>query len=258
MADPLTIVGGVASILQIINSVTKLSKGLNEVRESYNSVSLNITLVASQLSTIRAALEALHTWRSNDTVETEASKQLDQDLGLSLSCCAILITVIDGKLNESGYKPGWGAKQKIKYLWLEDILKEYISNLEGQVRALQLLLTIFQCRTATEQKQQLAKAESRSIIQQVKAETMTLGIEETEIDDAISILSHDPSVHFDMDSELMKSPAYVRVYGDVGCLLLQACVSLLIVLCDSVSLFERKNPLARPHLHHLDVNQHQS
>jgi len=35
-------------------------------------------------------------------------------------------------------------KQKIKHLWLEDSLKEYISNLEGQVRALQLLLTIFQ------------------------------------------------------------------------------------------------------------------
>lgn len=214
MPDPITIVGGVASILQIINSVTKLAKGLNEVRESYNNVSLNITLVASQLTTIRAALEALHTWRTSDTIETEASKQLDQDLGLSLSCCAILISVIDGKLSESGYAPG--VKQKIKYLWLEDTLKEYVSNLEGQVRALQLLLTIFQCRTATEQKQQLAKAESRTIIEQVRAETMTLGVGETDIDDAISILSQDPSVHFDVDSILMKSPAYIRVYGDVS------------------------------------------
>ena len=35
-------------------------------------------------------------------------------------------------------------KAKIRYLWLEDTLKEYISNLEGQVRSLQLLLTVFQ------------------------------------------------------------------------------------------------------------------
>ena len=216
MADPLSILGGVGSILQIITHVTKLAKSLNEVRESYQNVSLNITLVASQLSTIRAALEALHTWRNSDTIETEASIQLDQDLGLSLSCCAILITVIDGKLTEAGYKPGLGMKQKIKYLWLEDTLKEYVSNLEGQVRALQLLLTIFQCRTATEQKQQLAKAESRSVIAQVRAETMTLGVGETEIDDAMSILSHDPSVHFDVDSIIMQSPAYKRVYGEVS------------------------------------------
>ena len=215
MAEPLAIVGGVGSILQIITSVTKLAKNLNEVRESYDNVALNTTLVASQLSTIRAALEALHTWRASDTVETEASKQLDQDLGLSLSCCAILISVIDGKLAESGYRPGVGMKQKIKYVWLEDILKEYVSNLEGQVRALQLLLTIFQCRTATEQKQQLAKAESRSIIEQIRAETMSLSVGDTEMDDAMSILSHDPSVHLDVDSILMKSPAYVRVYGEV-------------------------------------------
>ncbi len=213
MPDPITIIGGVASILQIISSVTRVAKSLNEVRESYDNVALNTTLVASQLSTVRAALEALHAWRVSDTVESEATVQLDKDLGLSLSCCAILITVIDGKLAESGYTPGMGVKQKIRYLWLEDILKEYVSNLEGQVRALQLLLTIFQCRTATEQKQQLANQESREIIEQVRAETMTLGFGETEMDDAISILSHDPSVHLDVDSILMRSPAYLRVYG---------------------------------------------
>lgn len=216
MAEPLTIIGGVGSILQIISSVTKLSKSLNEVRESYDNVALNTTLVASQLSTIRAALEALHAWRASDKEETEASLQLDQDLGLSLSCCAVLITVIDSKLTESGYQPGFGLKQKIKYIWLEDILKEYVSNLEGQVRALQLLLTIFQCRTATEQKQELARLESRAVIEKVRAETMTLGIGESEMDDAISILSQDPSITFDVESILMKSPAYKRVYGDAG------------------------------------------
>lgn len=217
MADPITIIGGIGSIIQIIGNVTRVAKSLNEIRQSYTNVALNITLVASQLSTIRAALEALHTWRANDNVETEASLQLDEDLGLSLNCCALLITVIDGKLAESGYTPDMGMKQKIRYLWLEDILKEYVSNLEGQVRALQLLLTIFQCRTATEQKQQLANQETREIIEQVRAETMTLGLGESDLDDAISILSQDPSVHLDVDSILMKSPAYRRVYGgEVG------------------------------------------
>ena len=206
------VIAGLSSILQVIDSVTRVAKRLNEVRETYNNVALNTTLVASQLSTIRAALEALYDWRASDRDLTGPSKQLDKDLGMSLGCCAILISVIDGKLDDSGHLPG--LKQKIKYLWLEDILKEYISNLEGQVRALQLLLTIFQCRTETEKRQKLGNEESRTIIEQVRAETASLAFDNGDFQDAASVLSLDPSVTLDIDSILMKSPAYKRVYGD--------------------------------------------
>ena len=131
---------------------------------------------------------------------------------MSLSCCAILIRVIDGKLDESGHTSG--LKQKIRYLWLENILKEYISNLEGQVRALQLLLTIFQCRTATEKREILANAESRTIIEQLRAETASLALDNIDLHDAASVLSLNPSVTFDIDSILLRSPAYKRVYGN--------------------------------------------
>ena len=207
--EGMEVIAGVSSILQVIESVTKVAKRLNEVRESYNNVALNTTLLASQLSTIRAALEALYEWRASDQDSTGPSRQLDKDLGMSLSCCAILIGVIDGKLDDSGYMPG--LKQKIKYLWLEDILKDYVSNLEGQVRALQLLLTIFQCRTATEKRQKLETEESRTIIEQVRLETETLALD---LQDTGSVLSLDPSVVLDIDSILMRSPAYKRVYGN--------------------------------------------
>ena len=108
-----------------------------------------------------------------------------------------------------------GVKQKIRYLWLEEILKEYISNLEGQVRALQLLLTIFQCRTETEMRQKIGNQESRIIIEQVRAETASLALDTKDFQDAASVLSLDPSVTLDVDSELLKSPAYKRVYGGV-------------------------------------------
>ena len=140
--DPIGAIGAVASVIQIVTAVTKLAKNLNEVRERYNNVALNITLVASQLNSIRAALEAIADWRATTQDTSRTSQQLDEDLAISLNCCAILVTVIDSKLGEAGYTPG--MKQKIRHLWLEDVLKEYLSNLEGQVRSLQLLLTIFQ------------------------------------------------------------------------------------------------------------------
>ena len=155
------IVGGISGLLTIIATVTATAKKVNEVRDKYNNVALNTTLVGSQvgnvcvfcspqanlcqLSTIRAALQAIAEWRSTDQTSSKPSRQLDEDLAVSLNCCAILISVIDTKLGEAGYSPG--LKDKIRHLWLEDTLKEYISNLEGQVRALQLLLTIFQWYT---------------------------------------------------------------------------------------------------------------
>ena len=136
------VIGGVSGVIAIIGGVAKLAKSLNEVRESYKSVALNIQLAAIQLSTIRDALEAIAEWRLNSHGETQASRNLDATLAESLKGCAVLITVIDSKLGEAGYTPG--VKQKIRHLWLEDVLKVYLSNLDGQVRALQLLLTSFQ------------------------------------------------------------------------------------------------------------------
>ena len=131
---------------------------------------------------------------------------------MSLSCCAILIRVIDGKLDESGHTSG--LKEKIRYLWLENMLKEYLSNLEGQVRALQLLLTIFQCRTSTEKREILDNAESRTIIEQLRAETASLALDNIDFHDAASVLSLNPSVTLDIDSIILRSPAYKRVYGN--------------------------------------------
>ena len=206
------VIAGASAILQIIDTVTRVAKRLNEVRENYNNFGLHFALVEGQLSAIRAALEALCEWRASDRDSSRPSKQLDEDLGMSLRCCAILISVIDGKLDEFDHKAG--LVQKIKYLWLEDILKEYISNLEGQVRALQLLLTIFQCRTETEKRQRLENAESRTIMEQVRAGTASLALDNKDFQETASILSLDPSVTFDIDSIIMQSPAYRRVYGD--------------------------------------------
>ena len=132
-------IGGVGAVFTVITGVTNLSKNLIELREKYKNVALTITLVASQLSTIRAALKAIAEWRKAADASSQHSKQLDQDLAVSINCCAILVTVLNSKL---GFEPK--MKDKMNHLLLEGVLKEYLSNLEGQVHALQLLLTVFQ------------------------------------------------------------------------------------------------------------------
>ncbi|KAL8870119.1 MAG: hypothetical protein Q9174_003763 [Haloplaca sp. 1 TL-2023] len=206
------IIGGVSGVLAIVAAATKLAKNLNDVRESYKSVALNIQLAAIQLSTIRTALEDIAEWRIDSPDDSSASKRLDATLADSLKGCAVLITVIDSKLGEAGFTPG--VKAKVKHLWLEDVLSGYMSNLDGQVRALQLLLTSFQCRTVTEQMNRLERAEARTVFERVRmdTETLTIGNKGLE-DDAVSILSFDPSVRFDMDDILMQHPMYKATYG---------------------------------------------
>ena len=220
-------IGALSGILTVIGCVTRLGKSLNEVKDKYKDVALNTTMVASHLNVIRAALQALYDWRVKDSDQTAPALQLDKDLGVSLSCCAILISVIEGKLGESGYKPGF--TEKFRYWWLENTMQQYISNLESQVRALQLLLTIFQCSTAAEQRQKLEREDSRRIIEDVRAETATLGVESQDIDRS-SIYSDNPSVTFDVDSIIMKSPIYQKVYGSVRILAIQKPENVMLTV----------------------------
>lgn len=133
---------GVGAVVALLTSVGTLTKRLHDVKSKYNDVGLHTATVSSQLSLIRAALDQIKEWRARVSSDCESSKQLDEDLDTSLKCCAILIAVITTKLGESNALPG--VKEKVNYVWHENILKEYISNLDGQIRALQLLLTIIQ------------------------------------------------------------------------------------------------------------------
>lgn len=134
------VIGGISGVVSLIGCVGKLAKRINEYRDKYKNVSLYTTLAVTQLSTIRAALEAIAEWRLTSNEDTPATRKLDDVFAESLRGCAVLITVIDTKLGEANPDPG--VKDKLKHLWIEDVLKEYMSNLEGQVQGLQLLLSI--------------------------------------------------------------------------------------------------------------------
>ena len=66
----------------------------------------------------------------------------------------------------------------------------------------------------TEQIQRLERAEARSVFEQVRADTASLTVGNKDLD-ATSVLSFDPSVNLEVDSIILKHPAYQAVYGDV-------------------------------------------
>ena len=91
-------------VFVVVATYSKLSKKLNEVRDSYSSVALHIQLPAIQFATIQDALETIAAWRLKVESETKAARKLDAALADSLKGCAVLIIVIDSKLGEASYE----------------------------------------------------------------------------------------------------------------------------------------------------------
>ena len=138
--DPLSAVAGVVGL---IGGVTKVATTLHGLKEKYDYSALNITLVTGSLWTVKAALEAIREWRSTSNDASRPSQQLDQDLKLSLESCAVLVTVVERKLGESDLTNP-SVYDRLRFVQLDDLFKSFTSSLDTQVRALQLLLTIFQ------------------------------------------------------------------------------------------------------------------
>ena len=200
------VIGGISGVLTVVTAVTRLAKGLNDFRETYKNVGLSTMLVASHLKTIEFALQEIAALRKEALKSGERLRELDDGMDVSLNCCAILVTVLDNKLGEANAMPN--MREKMRYMWLEDVLKEYVSNLEGQVRNLQMLLSIFQCRTAIEQRQRWEREDAMSVVHKVRDDTVSLTIKED--GDAGSMLSG-PSRTFEFDDIIRASGPYKQV-----------------------------------------------
>ncbi|MCJ1477108.1 Ankyrin-2 [Lambiella insularis] len=205
------VLGTTVTVASLVTSVATLATTLTTLRERYKYAALNITLVTSSLLVIKAALEQIKEWRSTTAEKTRSSQQLDRDLQISLESCALVVAVIERKLSETDLlRPS--IVDKVRYMNLDAIYKDFAAHLDGQIRALQLILTIFQCRSISEQNEKLDQQETRSVFQQVQDSTASLQLEERDLQDAASILSENPSVNLDVDVILMNHPLYQRVY----------------------------------------------
>jgi len=141
MAEAIVVVGAVASIVQIINVITKSINCLSDIRSQWKNADLACLSLAAQLTTLRAALTKIHEWMDDSL--GAAHHQLVMDLDVSISCCNLLILKIDSllpdltELTES--KPDFPSKMKV--LFGSRNIDEAQKLIERQTSALGLLLS---------------------------------------------------------------------------------------------------------------------
>lgn len=142
MADPLTIIGAAASVVQIVEVLAKTLSRLSELNERWKQAEYTFINLIAQLSALKAALNKLQEWMDTDIDETH--HQLVMDLELSIKCCRMLIDKMDSEVSELSRSAdsGLNSQGKIKLMIKNGKLEELQKMVERQTNALTLLLTV--------------------------------------------------------------------------------------------------------------------
>jgi guanine nucleotide-binding protein G(i) subunit alpha len=142
MADPLTIIGAAASVVQIVEVLAKTLSRLSELNERWKQADYTFINLIVQLTALKAALNKLQEWMDADIDETH--HQLVMDLELSIKCCRMLIDKMDSEVSElhQSADNGLNSQGKIKLMIKNSKLEELQKMVERQTNALTLLLTV--------------------------------------------------------------------------------------------------------------------
>ncbi|MCJ1388715.1 guanine nucleotide-binding protein subunit alpha [Xylographa bjoerkii] len=213
--DPASIIGIAGSVLGIIEVIAAAVNTLSTLQTKYRNADFTVFLLIGQLSTLKAALNQISEWITNDLDTKTQYQQLTADLTSALEGCRVLILFLDDRVTQLSKKESQNltTKSKLVFLWDEQVMNDFLSHLNNQINALNLLLTAIQCRSLFEQAALLQDNESRRLINLVKEDTSSM-LWLGEIASSYtrnSTITHSSNLLdtiFDFDREIFNSKAY--------------------------------------------------
>lgn len=141
--DPFTAIGTAASITGIIEVICKTVKSLRELHERWKDADLTILNLISQLSALKAALNKIGEWISEDFADIPQHHQLVIDLEDSITCCRMLMKSMDTQIEKLDFNPNNSLNfgSKIRVVLEDKARKDFQQFIERQISVLYLLLT---------------------------------------------------------------------------------------------------------------------
>jgi len=142
MADPLTIIGTVGAVSNIIDLVSKTINSIRDFRGRWKEADLAFLSLSAQLTALRAALTKIQEWSNNELLGG-THYQLTMDLDVSITCCRLLMGKFDElffKLNQTTDE-AFDFAGKVKFVFMTKELDDVQKMVERQIGALTLLLT---------------------------------------------------------------------------------------------------------------------
>ncbi|KAF2108860.1 G-protein alpha subunit-domain-containing protein [Lophiotrema nucula] len=214
MADPISILGATASVVQIIDVLVRSVSTINSLTDQWKDADIALLSFTTQLITLKAAIEEIRDWMEINSHDLH--HQLVMDLDGAIQCCKVLTDRIDRELQSLGAptlhgRLGFTSRSRIlmKGKKMTDIQK----MIETQTSALMLLLMACNSKTLGAQCNTLSQTSTRKIFTSMKQDSASLIVL---YDDASMITSWSDnlsklSAMFDFDAELFASKVYASV-----------------------------------------------
>ena len=141
--DPISIAGLGASVLGIVDVITKSIKVLRELQVQWKAADWTAKSLIGQLITLRTALNQIQAWMSSSLASEPQHYQLVADLSESLECCRALVTFMHEQLSRLSWTDAHELTlaSKARAIFHDGEAKECAVHLNHQASALTLLLT---------------------------------------------------------------------------------------------------------------------
>ena len=147
--DPITIGTTVASL---VATFTKGAQTCNTLLSKYEQAPQMLASIHTECTTIKLALSHVY-WLVNSNTEL-LSSQLDargplaETFDVALTGCTVTFSLLDIELQklcqQSKGSATYKAKNKMKFVWNEDLARSLLDNMRGLQGAVTLLLTALQ------------------------------------------------------------------------------------------------------------------
>ena len=147
--DPITIGTTVASL---VATFTKGAQTCNALLSKYKYAPQMLASIHTECTTIKLALSHVY-WLVNSNTEL-LSSQLDargplaETFDVALTGCTVTFSLLDTELQklcqQSKDKDTYKAKDKMKFMWNEDLTRSLLDDMRGLQGAVTLLLTALQ------------------------------------------------------------------------------------------------------------------
>jgi hypothetical protein len=141
MADPITIIGAVASCSDIVKIIVRITTNLSSLRSRWSEGDRSLQLLVQKLSTIRAALTEIETWAEFNLISSRPTTESLRDwIKVAIDGCEAVIEALDRDVVPL-IGDSVGSRLRQFFLDSNSALKEHDSRLQSQISVLQLLLT---------------------------------------------------------------------------------------------------------------------
>ena len=147
--DAITIGTSVASL---VATITKGAQTCNTLLSKYKHAPQALASIDTQCTAIKLALSHVY-WLANSNTELLSSQlhaqgPLAESFDVALTGCTVTFSLLDVELQklcqQSKDKDTYSAKDRIKFVWNEDLVRSLLDDMRGLQGAVTLLLTALQ------------------------------------------------------------------------------------------------------------------